>query len=90
MDARTGVLVWNYATTDNICAWPVVANGVAYVGAGQYPYAFDAASAALLWQYSLGSSYLAGPVTLVNGRLYVGSGSGCCDGYLYAFHLPGQ
>ena len=52
---------------------PAVANGVVYVGSGDYNvYALDAATGAKLWSYHTGGAVYSSP-TVANGVVYVGS-----------------
>jgi polyvinyl alcohol dehydrogenase (cytochrome) len=76
-----------------------VANGVVYASsmakAGDEVYALDAATGAILWGYSVGSSVNSGP-SVVDGSVYWGTGysrsgvEGSGNNKLYAFSLDGR
>jgi outer membrane protein assembly factor BamB len=97
-DALNGDQLWGVFPCQMSCLYsnvfyssPAVANGVVYVGGMNFavgdPLGFiaavDAATGAVLWNYSLGGVVEASP-TVVNGMLYVQAD----DGYMYAFGLP--
>jgi polyvinyl alcohol dehydrogenase (cytochrome) len=78
-----------------------VANGVAYVASmaklatQDQMFALDAATGAILWRFSAGSSVNAGPA-VVNGSVYWGSGyarsgvEGSGNNLFYAFSIDGK
>jgi len=78
-----------------------VANGVLYAGSmakvanQKQMFALDAATGAILWQFSAGSSVNSGPA-VVNGTVYWGSGysrsgvEGSGNNQLFAFSIDGQ
>ena len=59
LNASTGALLWSYAS-GRLWSSPAVANGVVYVGSGDFNvYALNASTGAKLWSYSTGSVDLA-------------------------------
>ena len=108
LDPATGKILWQTADpqTETLPAlgtvgvWvfaPVTsANGVVYTASmaktGNEMYALDAATGAILWQYSAGSSVNAAPA-VVDGTVYWGSGysksaEGTGNNKLFAFSIP--
>jgi serine/threonine-protein kinase len=93
LDALSGALHWKYSGAYGYGqSAPAGADNVIYVGSAgtgtvRSLYALDAGLGTVLWQYDFQSSHsnLSSPV-IANGVMYVGTG----DGYLIAFHLPGQ
>lgn len=88
LDAVTGALLWQYATSDWFFSSPVVANGVVYAASTSSNsnfYAIDAATGAVLWTHSTGGDLSSSPA-VVNGMVLVAGG----DGQVWAFHLPGH
>jgi outer membrane protein assembly factor BamB len=82
LNASTGVLLWSYATGAPVESSPAVANGVVYVGSGDYNlYALNASTGVLLWNYANGPGQSSPAVA--NGMVYVGS----VFGNVYAFGL---
>jgi outer membrane protein assembly factor BamB len=82
LNAKTGALLWSFATGDYVPSSPAVANGVVYVGSQDtFVYALNASTGALLWSYAVGNSYNS-PV-VADGVLYMTT----LD-TLYAFGLP--
>jgi outer membrane protein assembly factor BamB len=80
LNAKTGVLIWKYATGNGREGTPAVADGVVYFGSSDHNvYALDAATGALIWKYATGDSVLSLPA-VANGVVYVGSD----DSNLYA------
>ena len=78
LDARTGGLLWSYATGYGVESSPAVANGVVYVGSEYLGtggvYALDASTGALLWSSAITNSVESSPA-VANGIVYVGSWS---------------
>ena len=63
---------------------PAVANGVVYIGSGDYNvYALNASTGVKLWSYATGAGVYSSPA-VANGVVYVGS----LDNNVYAFGLP--
>jgi polyvinyl alcohol dehydrogenase (cytochrome) len=111
LDPTTGKILWQTADPQTetlpglgtVGVWdlaPVsVANGVVYASSmaqkGNDMYALDAATGAILWSYSAGSSVNSGP-SIVDGTVYWGSGyaksgvEGNGNNKLYAFSLNGN
>jgi outer membrane protein assembly factor BamB len=74
INAANGSLVWQYTTGGQIPnGSPAVANGIVYLGSGDYSvYALNAADGSLAWHYSTGSYVVSQPV-VANGIVYVAS-----------------
>lgn len=93
LDALSGALHWKYSGAYGYGqSAPAVANDVLYVGSSgtgtvRSLYAIDAGLGTLLWRNDFQSSHsnLSSPA-IANGVLYIGTG----DGYMIAYHLPGQ
>src|SRR6266566_4208255 len=76
------VLDWRYSTGRTIYSYPVVADGVVYVGCGYNPNGFcalNATTGALLWSYPL---FSASTPAVADGIVYIGS----ADRTLYALN----
>ena len=74
-------LKWSY-TTGGVDSSPAVANGVVYVGSGDFNvYALNASTGAKLWSYATGNSVESSPA-VANGVVYVGS----ADANVYALN----
>jgi len=76
------VQVWNY-TLDvsplSAPAYPVVANGLVYVGSADYSiYCFEGSTGEKVWSFATGGETYSSPA-VIDGRVYLGSG----DGYVY-------
>jgi outer membrane protein assembly factor BamB len=88
LDARTGILQWEFATKDVVHASPAIASNSVYIGSwDSYLYALDAETGQERWRFKAGED----PVThnqvgfqssaaVVDGTVYVG----CRDGHVYA------
>ena len=82
LNAKTGALIWKYATGNGIEGTPAAADGVIYFGSSDhYVYALDAATGVLIWKYATGDSVLSLPA-VAKGVVYVGSD----DSNLYALN----
>jgi outer membrane protein assembly factor BamB len=72
---------WIYTTGSGIVSSPAVANGVVYVGSGDYNlYALDAITGVKKWSYPTGGFIYYSSPAVANGVVYVGS----MDNNLYA------
>ncbi len=79
-------LKWSYTTGGGVYSSPAVANGVVYVGSGDYKvYALNASTGALLWSYTTSYSVESSPA-VANGVVYVGSFDSVDYGYVYALN----
>jgi outer membrane protein assembly factor BamB len=80
LDAKTGTVIWNYATGGEVYSAPTIANGIVYAGStDNNVYALNAATGALLWKYTTGGQVDYWPA-VANGIVYAGS----LDHKLYA------
>ena len=87
-DAKTGTLLWKFATKDVVHASPAVVNGVVYIGSwDSYFYAIDAETGLEKWSLKTGVDpsihnqvgFQSSPA-VVDGVVYVG----CRDAHVYA------
>jgi outer membrane protein assembly factor BamB len=82
LDAATGQVQWSYDTTIGSAGGSAgaLANGVLYMGVGEFLFALNASDGALLWRQQ--TSYFIGSSPAVqNGVVYINS----YDGGVYAF-----
>jgi outer membrane protein assembly factor BamB len=88
VDAKSGLLLWKFATGDIVHASPAIANNTVYIGSwDSYLYALDAESGQEKWRFKTGEDsfihnqqgFQSSP-TVADGVVYVG----CRDGHLYA------
>ncbi len=88
VDAKSGVLLWKFATRDVVHASPTVANKTVYVGSwdGNF-YALDADTGVLRWMFAAGQDPaihnqvgFQASAAVVDGVVYVG----CRDAHVYA------
>jgi len=83
VDAATGDEEWRQSLDGYIVrSSPAVVDGVVYVGAGYTLYAFDAATGAARWRFSIRYAGPSSPV-VVGGVVYVGTQ----EGYVYAVDI---
>jgi outer membrane protein assembly factor BamB len=81
LDARTGEMVWVFATQARVESSPAVADGRVFVGSNDGRlYALDLARGTRLWEFEAGSPLSASPAVAA-GRLVIGAQ----DGRLYCF-----
>jgi eukaryotic-like serine/threonine-protein kinase len=87
-DAKTGLLLWKFATKDVVHASPAVADNTVYIGSwDSYLYALDADTGKEKWSFKTGEDpaihnqvgFQSSPA-VVDGVLYVG----CRDAHVYA------
>jgi outer membrane protein assembly factor BamB len=86
--AKTGALVWKFATSNVVHASPAIADGILYIGSwDRYFYALDAASGALRWKFETGADHdihnqegIQSSAVVAGGVVYFG----CRDSKLYA------
>ena len=55
LNASTGAILWSYTTGNAVTSSPAVANGVVYIGSGEWlgnVYALNASTGAKLWSYT--------------------------------------
>ena len=69
--APTGELLWAYGV-EGPAFWPVVSDGVVYLGVTYAMHALDASTGRLLWDYKVEGTVLPSPA-VSDGVLYVGS-----------------
>lgn len=84
LDAVNGTSLWSYEAGGEIYASPAVADGVIYCGSLGFWnnfFALDAATGALLWDYTFEEHSVYGSPAVSGGIVYVG----CDDGGLHAF-----
>ena len=68
LNARTGALLWKYATGGPVDSAPAVANGVVYFGSWDFNvYALNARTGALLWKYTTGAPVDCSPTVASGG-----------------------
>jgi outer membrane protein assembly factor BamB len=88
VDAKSGVLLWKFATRDVVHASPTVANKTVYIGSwdGNF-YALDADTGTLRWTFAAGQDPaihnqvgFQSSAAVVDGTVYVG----CRDAHVYA------
>lgn len=73
LDAKTGTVIWSYATGDIVYSTPTVANGIVYIGSNDNKvYALNASTGVLIWKYATGNRVLYFPA-VGNGIVYVSS-----------------
>jgi outer membrane protein assembly factor BamB len=76
------VQLWNYTldvSSLSAPAYPVVADGLVYVGSADYSiYCFEGSTGEKVWSFATGGETDSSPA-VIDGRVYVGSG----DGYVY-------
>jgi len=83
VNAQTGAKVWSHAIQNELPYpfAPVVAGKVVYeVNGNERLYALNALTGAQLWSYRSGNTLQSAP-TVVNGMVYVGTGSGGLAGF---------
>ncbi len=80
--AKSGKLLWSFATNGQLFSSPAVANGVVYI-ATDTVYALNAETGALLWNHAV-DGYVDSSPAVAGGVLYVTS----VRDTLYAFGLP--
>jgi outer membrane protein assembly factor BamB len=88
IDARSGALVWRFATGNVVHASPAIADGVLYIGSwDRYFYALDAGTGALRWKFATGADPdihnqegIQSSAAVADGIVYFG----CRDSNLYA------
>jgi outer membrane protein assembly factor BamB len=93
LNATSGAEIWNYSApmgnrsqgnlyNVNVDSSPAVVDGIVYLGSDEGNlYAFNAASGAILWNYTIGNGTLSTP-TVADGVMYIGSS----DGNIYALN----
>ena len=65
-------LLWSYKVDSEVLPWPLIDEGVLYIGASDgHVYALDASTGESLWSFETGGAAL--PSTVVDGVLYAGS-----------------
>ena len=74
VNAKTGALLWRYATAGGIVSSPAIANGVVYIGSrDSNVYALNASTGAKLWSYAT-TDYVDSFPAVASGVVYVGGG----------------
>jgi outer membrane protein assembly factor BamB len=88
LQARSGALVWKFATGNVVHASPAVAQGTVYVGSwDSYFYALDASSGRLRWRFKTGEDPQINNQVGIQSSALVAGGVvyfGCRDSNLYA------
>ncbi|MBQ0053033.1 MAG: PQQ-binding-like beta-propeller repeat protein [Bacteroidales bacterium] len=76
LDAKTGKVLWEFATQGKIFSTPAIAGGTVVVGScDTYMYALDVKSGKLKWKYKCDKSVLGAPV-IFNGKVFFGASDG--------------
>lgn len=72
LDAATGEQVWRFETAsqERIRTAPAIADGVAYVGGGEWLYGIEADTGEVAWRHDLGSAMTSAPA-VVDGTIYL-------------------
>lgn len=79
VDADTGEAIWTVETEEYVRATPSIADGVAYVAAGDDMFGIDLEGGEVLWYQQSPGSVLA-PLSVAGGRVYAAT----TTGHLYA------
>ena len=76
LDAKTGKVLWEFATQGKIFSTPAIAGGTVVVGScDTYMYALNLKSGQLKWKYKCDKSVLGAPV-IFNGKVFFGASDG--------------
>jgi len=73
LDAKSGRVLWQFATGDPVGSSPAVVDGIVYVGSSDHCiYALNATTGKKVWNYQTGGGVSSSPA-VVDGVVYVGS-----------------
>ncbi|MDR2720071.1 MAG: PQQ-binding-like beta-propeller repeat protein [Nitrososphaerota archaeon] len=76
LDAKSGRVLWYFATGSRVDSSPAVVNDLVYVGSGDHSvYALNAKTGKKVWSYLTGGGVSSSP-SVVDGVVYVGSEEG--------------
>lgn len=73
LNAKTGIKVWSYDTSNDFSSSPAVANNVVYIGSlNGYVFAFNAKTGTQVWSYYASHGFASSPA-VANGVVYIGA-----------------